>query len=144
MKFWDNYLTRQKRKGKAKLELSVNVKILEVIKLRGFFNCFQIKTSEGELYKTVGMPSENKEMFYFLKRNIGKELAIKYQKVDTRCSDWFMRIDGFLYYTGKLLKKLGARGDYGTPKRYLELVKAEAREDFERRFMGIDICVVSR
>jgi|WetSurMetagenome_2_1015567.scaffolds.fasta_scaffold111864_3 hypothetical protein len=134
-----NYLTRNKRRRENDEKVAVQTTVVDVERLRGPFRCFQLKTPEGDLYKTIGVPMENGKMFEFLRENRGKELMIEYQKIDARGTDWFMRLDGFLYHFGKLARVLGAKGDYGTPKRYLEIVKAETRENFEKRFIGMNI-----
>jgi hypothetical protein len=46
----------------------------------------------------------------------------------------------FLYYAGKTVRKLtGKGGNYGIPKRYLEIESAELFDDWAEKFKGRDI-----
>lgn len=139
MELIKSYLTREKRKSRIKEEVSVNTKIRKVKKLWGILNCFEIETDEGKLYKTVGDWVENKRLFEFAEKNLEKPVEIWYKKLDVRYSDWLLRLDGFLYCFGWCARKLGGKGDYGMPRRYLEIEKIELLEDVAERFRGIYI-----
>jgi len=136
---FDRYFTRQERNArKSGKSVEIITEIKSATRLWGPLGCVEIETPEGRMYKLQGL--DNDEFFDFMQKNLEKPMVLSYQKMNMRLTDWSLSLDCFLYNAGRAARGLTGRNEnYGTPKKYLEINKAELFSEVAGRFKGMNI-----